>query len=185
MPGTNGGRGTTWSPAKNGGANTWKRRRERCGRAQRNGKNMPAVSIIIPNYNHGRYLRLRIGSVLRQTYNDFEVIVLDDGSTDNSREIIESYARDEKVRIDYNSQNSGNVFKQWNKGVQKARGRYVWIAESDDYADTAFLSRMVPLLERNPEVAFAHCRSWRVDENGNRQGFADAELERLDAKHWT
>src|SRR5215469_12732659 len=103
---------------------------------------MPTVSVIVPNYNHARYLRQRIESVLGQKYQDFEVILLDDCSTDNSREILESYRNDPKVRVVFNATNSGNVFKQWNKGVRMAGGRYVWIAESDDYADAGFLSRL-------------------------------------------
>src|ERR1041384_7243968 len=103
---------------------------------------MPAVSVIIPNYNHARYLRRRVESVLGQTYQDFEVILLDDGSTDDSRGIIASYEGDARVTIAMNAANSGSVFKQWNKGVQMARGRYVWIAESDDYAGPGFLMRM-------------------------------------------
>jgi glycosyltransferase involved in cell wall biosynthesis len=77
---------------------------------------MPKVSVIIPNYNHARYLRGRIESVLRQTYRDFEVILLDDCSTDDSRSILGEYVKDPRVRIDFNEVNSGSTFKQWNKG---------------------------------------------------------------------
>ena len=146
---------------------------------------MPAVSVIIPNYNHARYLRQRIESVLGQTYEDFEVILLDDCSTDNSFEILESYRDNPKVRVEFNVKNSGTPFKQWNKGVQMARGRYIWIAESDDYADSCFLAQMVPILEEQPEVTFAYCRSWRIGENDQRFGFADFYLDKLDANHWT
>jgi glycosyltransferase involved in cell wall biosynthesis len=146
--------------------------------------NTPMVSVIIPNYNHARYLRRRIESVLGQTYQDFEVILLDDCSTDQSREILESYANHPKVRCEFNAQNSGTVFKQWNKGVRMARGRYIWIAESDDYADIGYLARMVPILGEQAEVAFAYCRSWRVTEDDQLNGFADAEFDRLDSNHW-
>ena len=97
---------------------------------------MPTVSVIVPNYNHARYLRQRIESVLGQTYQDFEVILLDDCSTDESRSVLGEYAKDPRVRIEFNEKNSGSTFKQWNKGVRLARGEYIWIAESDDYADT-------------------------------------------------
>jgi glycosyltransferase involved in cell wall biosynthesis len=146
---------------------------------------MPTVSVIVPNYNHARYLRKRIESVLGQTYQDFEMILLDDCSTDESRSIIGEYENDSRVRIEFNEKNSGSTFKQWNKGVRLARGRYVWIAESDDYADPRFLERMVPILEEQPEVTFAYCRSWRVGEDSGRLEFADACLNWLDAKHWT
>ena len=72
----------------------------------------PTVSVIVPNYNHGRYLRRRIDSILEQTYQDFELIVLDDCSTDNSREILTSYAGSPRVRVEFNETNSGAPFKQ-------------------------------------------------------------------------
>jgi len=146
---------------------------------------MPKVSVVIPNYNHARYLRQRVESVLGQTYQDFEVILLDDCSTDNSREIFASVKDNSKVRVEFNAKNSGTPFKQWNKGVQMARGRYIWIAESDDYADSRFLAQMVPILEEQPEVTFAYCRSWSIGENDKRFGFADSYLGYLDANHWT
>src|SRR5437868_456309 len=93
----------------------------------------PIVSVVVPNYNHARFLRKRIDSVLGQTYQDFELILMDDCSTDESRSIIEEYAREARIRIELNEENSGSTFKQWNKGVRLARGEYVWIAESDDY----------------------------------------------------
>jgi GT2 family glycosyltransferase len=68
---------------------------------------MPTVSVIIPNYNHAAYLRQRIDSVLRQTYQDFEVILMDDCSTDDSRLIISEYANDPRMRIELNKTNSG------------------------------------------------------------------------------
>jgi glycosyltransferase involved in cell wall biosynthesis len=146
---------------------------------------VPTVSVIVPNYNHARYLRKRVESVLGQTSQNFEVILLDDCSTDESRSIIEEYRNDPRVQIKFNEENSGSVFKQWNKGVRMARGKYVWIAESDDYADNGFLERMVPILEGQPEVTFAYCRSWSVGEDDRRLGFADAYLKCLDEKHWT
>ena len=96
---------------------------------------MPAVSVIVPNYNHARFLRRRIDTILGQTFLDFELILLDDCSTDNSRDILTAYADDSRVRIEFNATNSGSTFKQWNKGVRLGKGKYVRIAESDDYAD--------------------------------------------------
>src|ERR1700686_241166 len=104
---------------------------------------IPKVSIIIPNYNHARYLRKRMDSVLGQTFQNFELILLDDCSTDESRSILLEYATDPRVRIDFNEKNSGSTFRQWNKGVRLAHGEYVWIAESDDYADPHLLERLV------------------------------------------
>ena len=143
---------------------------------------MPKVSVVVPNYNHARFIRQRIESVLGQTYRDFEVILLDDCSTDESRSIISEYAADSRVRIEFNEKNSGSTFKQWNKGVRLAKGEYVWIAESDDYADKNLLERLVAALDAEPSIAFAYCRSWRVSEENHLDGFADSYLER---PRWT
>src|SRR5579859_5558884 len=120
-------------------------------------KSMPKVSVVIPNYNHARFLRKRIDSVLQQTFQDFELILLDDCSTDDSRSILSSYAADPRVRLEFNEANSGSPFRQWNKGVRLALGKYIWIAESDDYADTRLLERLVPVLDDDSKIAFVYC----------------------------
>ncbi|RYE13814.1 MAG: glycosyltransferase family 2 protein, partial [Sphingobacteriaceae bacterium] len=103
----------------------------------------PKVSVIIPNYNHARYLPQRIESVIHQTFQDIEVILMDDCSLDTSRTIIAQYAaQDNRIRVILNEQNSGSTFKQWNKGIALAKGEYVWIAESDDYAELDFLETL-------------------------------------------
>lgn len=119
----------------------------------------PTVSVIIPNYNHAPYLRERIDSVLAQHFTDYEVILLDDCSTDDSRAVMDDYREHPRVsRIICNSQNSGNTFLQWERGIGAARGELVWIAESDDVAEPDFLSTLVPLLQADERrvVAFSH-----------------------------
>src|ERR1019366_3980250 len=147
---------------------------------------MPKVSIVVPNYNHARFLRRRVESVLRQTFQDFEVILLDDGSTDDSESILSQYGGDPRVRIEFNEVNSGSPFKQWNKGVGLARGEYVWIAESDDYADERLLEKLAARLDAGPRVAFAYCRSWRVSLDDRPDGFVDPLVAAEDRQHrWT
>jgi glycosyltransferase involved in cell wall biosynthesis len=146
---------------------------------------MPAVSVIVPNYNHARFLRKRIDSILDQSYQDFEVILLDDCSTDDSRDILAAYADNSRVRIEFNGENSGSTFKQWNKGVRLAKGKYAWIAESDDYADPHLLERLVAVLDGDSAIAFAYCRSCAVTEDGQvMKGFVDSYLEELDGQRW-
>jgi glycosyltransferase involved in cell wall biosynthesis len=145
---------------------------------------MSTVSIIVPNYNHARFLPRRIETILGQTFQDFELILLDDCSSDGSRSILSQYAKDPRVRIEFNETNSGSTFKQWNKGVRLAHGKYVWIAESDDYADERLLERLVALLNDEPKVTFAYCQSWRVLENDQLNGFADFYLDYLDPQRW-
>jgi glycosyltransferase involved in cell wall biosynthesis len=145
---------------------------------------MPTVSVIIPNFNHARFLEQRIDSVLNQTFQDFELILLDDCSTDESRSIISKYTNDPRVRIEFNEINSGSTFKQWNKGVRLASAKYVWIAESDDWADERLLERLVAVLESDPAVTFAYCQSWRVINNDQLDGFADFYLDYLNKGRW-
>jgi glycosyltransferase involved in cell wall biosynthesis len=145
----------------------------------------PKVSVVIPNFNHAQFLRRRIDTVLAQRFQDFEVILLDDCSTDESRSILEKYATDPRVKLDFNEVNSGSTFRQWRKGLRLARGEYIWIAESDDYAAPHFLDRLVSVLDAEPEAAFAYCRSWRVSDDDRLDGFADGYLVDLDATRWT
>lgn len=132
---------------------------------------MPLVSVIIPNYNHAPYLKQRIDSVLNQTYQDFEVIILDDLSTDNSREIIEQYRTHPKIsQIIYNDENSGSTFKQWNKGIGLAKGEWIWIAESDDYADLQFLEKLLLKITEEKDVVLIYCRSNLINSKGENIG---------------
>ncbi len=145
----------------------------------------PTVSVIVPNYNHARFLPKRIESIFGQSFQNFELILLDDCSTDDSRSILCRYASDPRVRVEFNEVNSGSSFKQWNKGVSLARGEYVWIAESDDYADRQLLETLVTTLGADPTVMLAYCRSWRVTEDDQKNGFGDWYLDYLDPQRWT
>ncbi len=127
----------------------------------------PTVSVVIPNYNYACHLDARIESVLNQTYQDFELIILDDASTDNSREVIEKYRSHPKVSlIAYNEQNSGKPCMQWEKGARLACGRYVWIAEADDLIEPVFLEKAVAALESNEDAVLFFCGSLQNDGDG-------------------
>ncbi|MBK0380653.1 glycosyltransferase family 2 protein [Mucilaginibacter segetis] len=124
---------------------------------------MSMVSVVIPNYNHAPYLQQRIDSVLAQTYQDFELIILDDCSTDNSRQVIESYRGNERVsHIIFNQQNSGGPFHQWKKGIELAQGKYIWIAESDDWCETTLLETLVQGLDNNTDCVLGYVQSYVV-----------------------
>ncbi len=129
---------------------------------------MAEVSVIVPNYNHFAFLKQRIDSIINQTYHDFELIILDDCSKDNSRTIIEEYRHHPKVTgILYNESNSGSTFRQWKKGIGHATGKYIWIAESDDVADLAFLEETIRIFNSFPEVGIVGCNFCYIDENNN------------------
>ncbi|TPG72261.1 glycosyltransferase family 2 protein [Hymenobacter nivis] len=147
---------------------------------------LPMVTVIIPNYNHERYLPQRIESVLKQTYQDFELLLLDDCSPDNSREILATYAaRDNRIKLIFNEKNSGSTFKQWNKGINLANGKYIWLAESDDYADERLLETLVEQLEADENIGVAYCDSWSVDEHSRVIGDWVDFYSELDNKLWT
>jgi len=145
---------------------------------------MPEVSVIVPNYNHARFLPQRLDTILAQKFKDYELIVLDDASTDNSREVLERYAAKNPMRLVFNEKNSGSPFTQWRKGAELAAGEYLWIAESDDYADPRFLEKLVAQLQKNPRVGLAYCQSFNVDENNRVSGTWDYWTRELDAGHW-
>lgn len=127
------------------------------------------VSVVVPNYNHAPFLRQRIESILNQTYQDFELILIDDASTDGSRAILEGYRNNPHVtHLVCNEANSGSAFCQWDKGIELASGDWIWVAESDDYAEPTFLERMVEEVNRVPQCSLAYAATWWVDEEGNR-----------------
>lgn len=124
------------------------------------------VSVIIPNYNHAAFLKQRIDSVLNQTYPDFEIILLDDASTDGSADLLRTYQVHEKVsHVVINRQNSGSTFVQWQRGLALATGEYVWIAESDDYCSPDLLEELVALMEMQADVTIAFCNSIMFRDN--------------------
>lgn len=124
----------------------------------------PLISVIVPNYNHELFLRQRLESVFNQTYLNFEVILLDDCSTDNSRDILLEFASHPKVsHCVFNEMNFGNTFKQWQKGILLAKGEYIWIAESDDYCELDFLEKVSKPLNNDNNVVLSYCQSKSVD----------------------
>ena len=125
------------------------------------------VSVIIPNYNHAPYLKQRIDSVFNQTYQDFELILLDDCSTDGSSQILQEYENHPKVSaLKFNKENSGSPFKQWSKGIEIAKGEYIWIAESDDTCGTLFLERLISKICENKNIVLAYGKSIKIYESG-------------------
>lgn len=127
----------------------------------------PLVSVIVPNYCHAPFLKERIECILNQTFQNFELILLDDCSTDGSKEIILSYQNHPKVsHVVINEKNTGNTFLQWERGVALAKGKYIWIAESDDYADETFLDCMMAVYSLHEDCVMVRSGSYQVNEKG-------------------
>lgn len=127
----------------------------------------PALTVIVPNYNHSKYLHQRLDSIYNQTFQDIEVILLDDMSTDNSRDILDHYAASypEITRRMYNDVNSGSVFKQWLKGIAASHSEFIWIAESDDFSDEHFVEQVLPAM-KDEDVILSYSNSNIVSSNG-------------------
>lgn len=145
---------------------------------------MPKVSVIVPNYNHASYLHKRLDSVYDQTYHDFEVILLDDCSTDHSRDILSVYAKKPNTIFVPNELNSGSVFRQWKKGLLLSQGEYIWIAESDDFASPYFLKQVVTVMDEHPEVGLVYSQSWLVDSQDVIIRDARCWTDDLDSQRW-
>jgi glycosyltransferase involved in cell wall biosynthesis len=123
------------------------------------------VSIIVPSYNHAQFLTQRLESIYNQTYTSFEVILLDDCSTDNSRDLLSAYKTHPNTsHVIFNEQNSGSAFSQWQRGIELASGKYIWVAESDDYCDLNFLETAVAKLELDFDLFYS--QSVRIDADG-------------------
>lgn len=124
----------------------------------------PLVTVYITNHNYGRFIEQAIQSVLNQTLRDFELIIIDDGSTDKSREIIERYAEHEKVITIFQQNRGLNVTN--NIALRAACGRYIMRLDADDYLDENALMVLAGVLERNPDVGLVFPDYFLVDEDG-------------------
>jgi glycosyltransferase involved in cell wall biosynthesis len=147
---------------------------------------MPTVSVVIPNYNHAPYLKQRIDSILAQSFQDFEVIILDDNSTDESRLIIEEYRKNIKVQsVIYNDINSGGPFNQWKKGIEAASGKYIWIAESDDWCEPSLLETLLMAFNNNDGCVMAYVQTHTVNGNNIIQTSSYSKLaDYIDGKEY-
>lgn len=130
------------------------------------------VSVIVPNYNYGRYIRKRIQSILKQTYPIHELIVLDDASTDGSTEMARSIVLDLNaqnpnlnVRFVGNKKNSGKAMLAWRQGLELVTGDFVWIAEADDLCSRRFLEEAMKGFD-DPDVVLSYTESAIINGAG-------------------
>lgn len=126
---------------------------------------MPKVSVIIPAFNCEKYIGQTIESVLSQTYRNFELIVVDDGSTDNTKAIVKNYLQDSRIKYIY--QDNSGVSAARNIGFAKSHGKYIAFLDSDDLWYPNKLEEQVRLLEMNKEIGLTNCSVNYVDENSN------------------
>ncbi len=137
----------------------------------------PVVSVVIPNYNHAKYISDAIASVLNQTFRDFEIIVVDDGSTDDSREVVARFG--DGVRYIWQA-NSG-LSAARNTGIAQARGEFIGVLDADDLYEPDFMSVLVPILQADPEAEAVYCGYRFVD--GSNQPLPQVEARFISPDH--
>lgn len=148
-----------------------------CGTDLRSGvreMTAPLVTAVVPSYRHGSFIRRRIESILCQTLQDFELIVIDDCSQDESDSVIRELQQAHQFVYIRNTRNSGTPFAAWEVAAAMARGRYLWICESDDMAEPGFLQTAVDAMEAAPQAALFYCDSNVIDTSGAIVGHTDA-----------
>lgn len=126
----------------------------------------PTVSVVIPAFNHVQFVAEAITSVLNQSFDDVEVIVTDDGSSDGTADVIRSFS-DARVKLDIFPENRGAVIAL-NSAIRRSRGEYICFLSSDDYFLPGKLEKQVKFLTQNPEVAATFGVPIFIDERGNR-----------------
>lgn len=128
------------------------------------------VTVLVPSYNHGKYITERIESIINQCYKNFELIVIDDCSTDDSNVILNELHEKYKFKYIRRDMNSGTPFAAWKDICTLAKGEYIWICESDDVAEPVFLETAVKSLADNQEAVIFYSNSYIINENSEKIG---------------
>jgi glycosyltransferase involved in cell wall biosynthesis len=122
------------------------------------------VSVVMPSYNHAVYLVKRMEGLLRQSYQNIDILVIDDCSTQNNVEILRRYERYPNIRLVLHQKNTGLV-PVMNQGIEQSSGEFILFAQCDDDCDPAMIERLVKSLQAHPTAGIAFCRSLMIDEN--------------------
>ena len=125
---------------------------------------MPKVTVYIPTHNYGRYLKAAIESVLKQTMTDWELLVIDDGSTDNTQEVLAEYENHPLIHIIAQENKGLNVSN--NVAIRLSRAKYIMRLDADDYLDENCLLILANILDQKPEVGLVYPDYYHVDEGG-------------------
>ena len=136
-------------------------------------RHYPKVTVLVPSYNHASFIRQRIESILNQTYKNFRIVVIDDCSADNSDSIIRSLQMQHGFQYLRNAQNAGTPFATWEYIQRHDAGDYIWVSESDDFAEPDFLEVAVNALEIDKSAVLFYCNSWIVDFASNKVDHTD------------
>lgn len=122
----------------------------------------------MPCFNHAKFLQERLDTILNQTYTDWELIIIDDKSTDNSLAILSEFVEKNVSRVKHfiiNESNSGSGYFSWQKGIELAQTKYIWIAETDDFSDSNFIQNLVNVLDSDERIKIAFTASNYVEDD--------------------
>jgi len=132
----------------------------------------PRVSIIVPTYNSEKFIKRAIDSILNQTFQDFEIIIIDDASMDKTVEIVKNYCeKDKRIKLFQLNENSGGPAKPFNVGIKNSSGEFVAFLESDDEWLSKKLEKQIEIFEKFSNVGLVSCWAYRVFEDGSKKFF--------------
>lgn len=136
----------------------------------------PKVSVVIPTRDRAEYIEESIESVLRQTFSDYEIIVVDDGSTDGTRQLLARYIENKTIR--YERQDALGVSVARNRGARLARGAFIAFLDSDDLFLPSKLEKQMALFSQDADLGFVHCNFSKFNERGQNLGVRDTSRHR-------
>ncbi|MBN1689044.1 MAG: glycosyltransferase [Candidatus Omnitrophica bacterium] len=141
---------------------------------------MPKVSVLMPVFNHGQYVDNAVRSILEQTFQDFEFIIINDGSTDQTSEILLKMTdpRISVIKIEHNS----GMARALNRGIHESRGEYIARMDADDVSHPKRLERQVTFLDQHPEVAVVGTMCWMIDAEGKKKKLGNAYAQDREIK---
>ena len=134
---------------------------------------MPKVSVVIPTYNRGKYIAATINTVLNQTYKDFEIIVIDDGSTDDTQRELEQFGGKIKIITQPNSERAVSR----NNGVKNSTGAYIAFLDSDDLWSPDKLEKQVEVLDNLKDIVLVYGQSYRINNKGEQIKTAQRQMQ--------
>ena len=126
---------------------------------------IPKVTIYMPNYNYGKYLEEAVDSVKSQVFKDWELIIIDDGSTDDSVDVLKQFANEEKITVIHQKNKGLNVTN--NVAIRLSRGKYIVRLDADDFIDESFLLVLSSILDEKQDVGLVFSDFYHVDQSGN------------------
>ena len=139
--------------------------------------NSPTVSVVLPVFNGERYISAAIGSIVTQTFHDFELVVVNDGSTDTTESIVRKFS-DPRIVYVKNEKNAGLIYTL-NKGIEAARGKYIARMDSDDISLPDRLHQQYEFLEQHPDIGIVATTIINIDENDHQLGAWELDRKTL------